>query len=808
MLIMKLFYCSLSGNMNHKKVIASIIAGLLFCSVQLKAQDINSVIPARFEQYSKISQPEKLFVHTDKNFYLAGEILWFKIYNVDALLQPASLSKVAFVEILDRENKPVMQAKISLEQGKGNGSFYLPVSINSGDYRLRAYTNWMKNFPVELYFDKPVTIVNSLKTLPPTATDTAVHYYAAFFPEGGNLVKNTESKVAFQVTDQHGKGIDCSGVILSENNDSLVTFQSLKFGMGHFLFTPTATQHYKALVILPNGHSLLQELPAVYAQGYVMQLKEEASGNIRVTVTGKSLAQQQVFLFVYSKQTMQVADKQPLENGVATFSIDKNKLADGISTITIFDEQQQPVCERLYFKKPEQILSVTAQSNAQQYKTRKRVALSILTQLTNKQNKIPANLSLSVYRADSLQAPDAGSILSYLWLTSDLKGNIESPDYYFSDNSDEVKEATDNLLLVHGWRRFNWTEVLSGKPPAFEYVPEFDGHIISCKLINNLTGSPAANISSWLSIPGIQLQFYNGSTNKEGKVYFDVRDYYGQNEIIVQTNAPDSNYRLDVLNPFSERYSTAPLPSFELPAAAQEALNRHNISMQVLNTYDANKLSRFEIPAIDTVPFYGKPFNRYKLDDYTRFTTMEEVLREYVPEVAVRRYGGQLHLKVFDWDLREFYPTDPLILLDGVKVNNQIIMDYDPLKVNKLEVVCNKYIKGDFMYDGIVNFTTYHGDMQDLKLDSRAVILDYEGLQLKREFYSPVYKTEDQAFSRLPDFRNVLYWSPDIETDTAGHADVEFYTSDLKGKYVAVLHGIDAQGHAGSCYFAFDVTDK
>jgi hypothetical protein len=465
------------------------------------------------------------------------------------------------------------------------------------------------------------------------------------------------------------------------------------------------------------------------------------------------------------------------------------------------------MCERLYFKKPEQVLSVKAESNAQQYKTRKRVGLSVLTQLNNKQNR-PANLSLSVYRVDSLQGIDAGSILSYLWLTSELKGNIESPEYYFSDNSDEVKEATDNLLLVHGWRRFNWAEVLSGKPVSFEYVPEFDGHIISCKLINNITGVPAPNISSWLSIPGIQLQFYNGSTNKEGKVYFDVRDYYGQNEIIVQTNAPDSNYRLDVLNPFSEKYSTTRLPSFELPAAAQQALNGHSISMQVLNTYDANKLSRFEVPAIDTIPFYGKPFTRYKLDDYTRFSTMEEVLREYVPEVAVRRYGGQLHLKVFDWDNREFYPTDPLILLDGVKVNNQIIMDYDPLKVNKLEVVCNKYIKGDFMYDGIVNFTTYHGDMQDLKLDSRAVILDYEGLQLKREFYSPVYKTEEQAFNRLPDFRNVLYWSPDIETDAAGHADVEFYTSDIKGKYVAVLQGIDEQGHAGSYYFTFDVTGK
>jgi hypothetical protein len=304
------------------------------------------------------------------------------------------------------------------------------------------------------------------------------------------------------------------------------------------------------------------------------------------------------------------------------------------------------------------------------------------------------------------------------------------------------------------------------------------------------------------------LQFYNTKTNKEGKIHFDVRDYYGQNEIIVQTDAPDSNYRVDVLNPFSEKYNDQQLPAFVLPAASQYSLNEQSIGMQVLNTYDPGKLSHFAVPAIDTFPFYGKPYKVYKLDDYVRFTTMEEVLREYVPEVAVRRWGGQLHLKVFDFDVRDFYPTDPLILLDGVKVDNRILLNYDPLKVNKLEVLTNKFIKGEFIYQGIVNFTTYHGDMQDLKLDAKAVILDYEGLQLKREFYSPVYKTEQQALNRMPDFRNLLYWSPDVQTDNSGQATVEFYTSDMKGKYVVVIQGMDEAGYAGSSYFTFDVSDK
>jgi hypothetical protein len=145
-----------------KRSIVLNLALLLLYNMQANAQDAFTGIPEQFKKYSNSTQQEKLYVHTDKNFYLAGELLWFKVYNVDgAAYQPVDLSKIAYLEILDKENKPVMQAKIALRKGKGNGSFYLPVSINSGNYTLRAYTNWMKNLPATCYFEKPVTIVNT-----------------------------------------------------------------------------------------------------------------------------------------------------------------------------------------------------------------------------------------------------------------------------------------------------------------------------------------------------------------------------------------------------------------------------------------------------------------------------------------------------------------------------------------------------------------------------------------------------------------------------------------------------------------------
>ena len=129
------------------------------CAGWVSAQDGLPSIEKQFASYQEKNLQEKIFVHTDKSFYLAGEIVWFKIYNVDGKShKPLDISKVAYLEILDKENNAIIQTKVRLKEGSGDGSVYLPVSVAPGNYILRAYTRWMKNFDPEFYFEKPVTI--------------------------------------------------------------------------------------------------------------------------------------------------------------------------------------------------------------------------------------------------------------------------------------------------------------------------------------------------------------------------------------------------------------------------------------------------------------------------------------------------------------------------------------------------------------------------------------------------------------------------------------------------------------------------
>lgn len=772
-----------------------------------------TLVAQQFDNYRKHSLVEKMFVHTDKDFYLAGEIMWFKIYAMDGSFhRPLSLGNVAYVELLDANNNPLLQAKIKMEDGSGYGSLSVPLTINSGNYKFRSYSNWMKNFGPDYFFEKQVTIINTQKASDLQTPKSKPAFDIHFYPEGGNLVNGLESKVAFGVTDQSGKGIDCGGVIINDRRDTVARFQTLKFGLGNFNFTPQPDQSYTALATLSNGARITEQLPKAYNSGHVLHLDASDPATIKITVKYKGDVAQRspatVFLFAHTRSTINTSTSMPLQNGIAVFTINKQKLGEGITHFTLFDANQQPVCERLYFKYPSQQLLINAKADAASYSRRKKIKIDIAN--TGQVGKSTgADMSMAVYRVDSLQAPGKQNINEYLWLSSDLGSNIESPEYYFDAGSASKEQAMDNLVLTKGWRRFRWEDILQNKTPAFRYLPELNGHVVHGKIINSANGTPGVNINSFLSAPGSNTIFRTALSDDSGKVKFEMQNFYGSPAIIVQpTPGLSSNYHIEVENPFLSQYSQWAMAPFTIPAGNPVTLLDRSIGVQVENLYHAEKRDKIVYGFSDTVPFYQKPNELYLLDNYTRFTTMEEVLREYVMSVNVRRRSGRYHLPVYnDADpINKIFDKDPLVLLDGVPVFDlDKLMRYDPLKVRKMETVTRRYYFGNLSFEGIVNLSTYDGGIEGYELDPGATVIDYEALQLHREFYSPVYETPQQVSSHAPDFRNVLYWQPSLKAGIGGTAQTSFYSSDLPGKYVVVVQGIDKTGKAGSGMAYFEV---
>lgn len=314
-----------------------IVAGMtLFISRSNAQTTFVQKIQQQFAQYQSQAFTEKVYLHTDRNFYVAGEIIWFKAYIADGASGYLSdISKVAYIEIINRENKPVLQAKIAIGKGTGNGSFYIPVNMPSGNYRLRAYTNWMKNFDADFYFEKNITIVNTLRgtDLPPA--DSASAEDLQFFPEGGNLIQDIPCRIAFRMTDHNGKGVeDYSGIIINEISDTVAHFVPLHAGIGSFVFTASTGHQYIAIVKGPGKIPLRKPLPKALLKGYSMHLSKPSPQKIMIEVKtepGNTTGNDEVYLFAHTRGVVQLAEARKLQSGNAIFNIGEASLGEGIT---------------------------------------------------------------------------------------------------------------------------------------------------------------------------------------------------------------------------------------------------------------------------------------------------------------------------------------------------------------------------------------------------------------------------------------------------------------------------------------------
>ncbi len=755
-----------------------------------------------FHQYQQATLQEKIFTHTDKDTYLAGEIIWFKIYNLDAATHLfADVSKVAYVEMLDAANKAVLQSKVSLKAGRGAGSLYLPSALPSGSYTFRVYTHWMKNFTADYFFHKTIRVLNTLqeeKAPAPVAATNAIQ----FFPEGGRLVSGLPSKLAFRAVDGTGKGLKFRGAIVNQDNDTVARFEPGRFGIGAHSFLPEKGATYRAFIRPEQGKPFTAPVPEMLDEGYVLSVTQEGTG-LRAVVRTNIPGRDSLYLFIHGGRKS-LSQSAAVVEGQAAFFIGADNLPEGISHITLFDRKCQPLCERLYFRKPVKGISLTATTNQHQYLNRQKVKLEIAGFDENRR-PVSADFSVSVFKTDSLAHAEE-DIRSYLWLSSELKGKIENPSYYLTSGDEQ---AADLLMLTHGWRRFKWRALLENKPATHAHLPEVEGHVVSARLLDPVTLAPTARRTAYLSVPGRRVQFYSAESDTSGLLKFYTRDFYGPSEVILQTDQRWDSLKVEVLSPFStERSSFASRPFVQQTGSTADLL-QSSIAMQLRNIYAGKFLNRELLPPVDSSNFFLKADKTYLLDDYVRFSTMEEVLREYVPEIslAIRRKSYQL--KMLDYEIKQFLPTPPLILLDGVPVfddGNKIIA-FDPLKVQKLEVVNTPYIYGSAVFDGIASFTTYKGDLGGFEVHPKATVVDYEGMQLQREFYAPMYEG-DINLSRIPDYRNTLYWSPLNRTDGEGKASFDFYTSDMSGNYTIVVQGIAEGGRPGMTITSFDVNSK
>jgi len=779
---------------------------LFFLNQELKAQDSLGWVKTIREYHARTIR-EKLFVHTDREQYIAGEKLWLKIYSMDeGLSYPLKISRIVYLELLDKDLNPRVQIKAGLEDGHGHSYISIPKSMITGNYTLRAYTQWMKNENPEFYFTKTISVINPYIAQKPSKLSSKTSYTLDILPEGGNLVNGIRSQIGFKISDQNGKGVEASGWLTCLQTKKSVSLKTLYKGMGKFEFIPNKSLDYYLSFKLSDT-LIHQKLPKAFDEGYTLAIVKEDSLVKVMVKCSPDLKGLPIYLLVENRDQVKGMENAFMKSDSLLLLIPKRKLGEGVIDFILFNSKGKPIADRILFERPKMVLSIEANLSATNWSKRSPIQLELST-LNPSGKPESSNLSLSVFLLDSLNRIPTENIQSYVFLRSEVKGRIENPNDYFNKDNPKVDEQGDLLMLTQGWRRIKWEEILKKDPNYFQYLPEREGFLIQGKVINKVNGSPVPHILTSLSKPGNHFDFQPCISDENGNVYYSFKPFQGNYDLVSQTiNKADSNYRIDLENPFSEKFGKYTLEPLNLSPGIRQSLLSQSISSQIQDVFYAKKLKYLEgIKSLDTTRFYGIPDRNYNLDEYKRFTNMEEVIREYILDVHLRKKSGNFDFYVSNTPLLSFFDDPPLVLMDGVLIKDiNKLMAFDPLKIKGIEVISRTYFQGPLLNEGIISFRTYKGDLAGFSLDPSSLSQEFKGLQNNLEFYSPQYESAKEKTSRLPDFRNELYWNPEIQTDNNGKSVSRFYTSDDTGEYAIVVQGRNSTGLYGSKILTFKI---
>lgn len=490
----------------------------------------------------QINPIEKIYVQTDRSAYQRGDTLWYKVYlTTGAEHRPSTLSKVLYFELTGSGDEAEERAILPVQDGITCGQLVLPKHLKEGVYHLRAYTNWMRNAGPAYFFNAQITIgVEKNKSFKKTGYQEPD---VQFFPEGGSLIAGIRTKMAFKAIGTDGYGTEIKGIIADNDGHAVASFKTEHLGMGVFAFVPQLGKTYVARVITADGHSFDTGLPKVAQTGFNLAINHTSADSLTVQINAsaasfKTMQHASFYLVAQAAGHVYYASAFNLENANNLTRVSTKKFPTGIIQFTLFSSQYEPLNERLVFVQHKDLLNIVLSNVKSAYSPREKV--SVQMKLTD---DTTANGSFSVsVTADGLAGDQQDNILTDLLLKSDLKGFIEQPGYYFSDQPD-APAGLDLLMLTQGYRKVEWKQVFAMTRPAAGFTVE---HSLSVYGIlkdaeSNLINNGKVELRS--STTGL----VNTTTDKDGNFKFSNLALFENSSISVYGQTADGETNTFVL---------------------------------------------------------------------------------------------------------------------------------------------------------------------------------------------------------------------------------------------------------------------
>lgn len=799
-------------------------------SVAQSSENSEKLLQDRIDSFYTAYPQEKVYLHFDRPSYWANDDIWFKAY----LLNSPTNENNLYVELLNPDGEILQKKMYWASNGLAYGDFHLPDTTSSGVYQIRAYTNWMRNFSDERFFRKDLVIwnlafENEKEVLPLKKKQIDVQ----FFPEGGTFIANIPNRVAFKAVDNSGRGVDVKGDVYDSGGNAIVSFESLHNGMGSFIIQPQPGQKYTAEIVVEEEVKLSEKLPEPETNGVALAVQSASNGSLYVQIASSgadlnSGIEQKFIIAGQSNNRILFTKTVVLENGVAILKLDKKTLPTGILQLTLFNTSLLPLCERLVFIKHNDFITVNIEPEKLKYKTREKVVLN-LQSTDNSGKPCITNLSLSAANATSYLSLEKypNHILSHFLLTSELKGVVEEPGYYFKDDSLATLLALDHLLMTQGWRQFEWKKILSSEKLSLNYQHESSivvkGSIqkflvpeplpfakISLMFINN-----DLSLEKQLTAKAISEKFkvYEQTADSLGNFKFD--EFYFNDTLFVSIQALNEKGKNNSWVDIDNRSWVSPIVKY-LPPSYLFSKGKTYKTTTYLSEINSELISRkwhlsdtillgdINVMASRVAPGDGHIRLYEKADFVINVAKMDDAVGgvfDYISEGKIPGVYGNIE----DNSIRiRGNQEAPLFLLDGFPVEADMLETMSVGLFDKIEVLKFANMYGSRGNNGAILFFTKPGGPEIVSRDAKGMKSGMViGYSVIRQFYSPKYENKSGMKN---DFRSTLYWNPIVQTTPTGEAQVDFYSSDQAGDVEVVVEGISNEGKLCRGKAVFNVT--
>lgn len=737
------------------------------------------------------SAQESVLLRTDRDLYITGEPVWI---TVDCLKSGTSevsdLSKVAYVEVLNINNTPVSQLKLYLENGKASTLFNLPDTVSTGNYLIRTYTQWMRNYSPDLYFSKNIEVINPFSSDPfPKAETIFSSDTVIFYPEGGKVITGRINQFLIRSFQKSGMASAVLGNIISPSGEVLQEFTCDESGVAAFSFSPSDTGNYFCSIKTNekprkiHAFTVLEKATAIY-------LEDESNDQIRFgIITANSLSHNWRFDVVTASGAL--IKSYPVDaNMKSEIVLRSSDLPDGYLCALLYDTNGEVQASR-YFVRTATIQTAPVKVSLSKEAFLEREAAHL--KLENIDDL--SHVSVSVVKECLVNQES-----QIAFATSPLIISLE----YFARLTNE--RLSFNQLLIP------YQPVTEIRQSGSSFmIPEHKAEIVSGTIVDLTTQEAVRNEVFMLSFVGKYPTLDFSKTDSAGHFYFEAKRY-GEQEIVIQPFENESlkaNYKVNLDLKYCTRYSNRKAAPLFIDKKNMTRINRAIVNMQVNLLYkEANPFPAIQKPNPEPVSFYGIPGSSTTLDNFIELPSMEEIIREIVPKAHLVKKDDKFNISISEGDLPNSREINSFCMVDGVPVANQDnILKINFQRVEKIDVENRDVFVKSYKVGKIFNLITRDGEMGAFDFDKRLFRQSYQGFAPEFAFNSPNHSLPETKKSRLPDFRNVLYWNPELTFDTQNSCEIQFFTSDGSDDYKIVVEGINKAGMIERHEYKFRVTD-